>query len=231
MKTYAVLIIAIMAAFSFKCFGQSINRTSQNIAALGNTTSQSNNSPKDDRVIVAYEVEETINMTFGKRITKYEVSKLSMVSTYDLGPHNTRVVTPVYGKAKVKTVEAGLHSKAIVDTARTNIKPIKVGVIAPAEAQKYLTIDVISTYEKVLEKGYISLDMLMKVADRAYFDGDFAIAAKYYSQLFSLTNNLESMYYYRYAQSLKGINQIEKADEMMKLFEVKNAAFEVVKEK
>ncbi|MFH6998030.1 hypothetical protein ACHRVZ_08855 [Flavobacterium sp. FlaQc-57] len=229
MKTYAVLFIAITAAFSFKCFGQSTNHTS-NIAALGNTTSQSNNLSKDDLVIVAYDVEETINMAFGKRITKYEVSKLSMVNTYDLGPHNTRVVTPVYGKAKVKTVEVGMQSKAFVDTIRTNIKPIKVDVIAPAEARKYLTIDVIDTYEKVLDKGYTSLDMLIKVADRAYFDDDFAIAVKYYSQLFSLTNNLDSMYYYRYAQSLKGINQIEKADEMMKLFEIKNSAYKVVRE-
>lgn len=220
MKTYKILFIAIGFVFSAACFGQDNN---------GVSISGTNNTPKDGLVIVGYYVEETINMTFGKRVTKYEVSKLNMVYTNDLGPNNTRVVTPIYRKPKVKSVDIALQSKSFADSSSIKIKPIKVEVIAPAETPKYLNINVVDTYAKVLDKGYKSEEMLTKVADRAYFDGDLETAAKYYEQLFTITTNLDAMYYYRYAQSLKGINQSSKAEEAMLLFESKNIGNTVAK--
>lgn len=221
MKTYETFFIALVFVFSCNSFGQSSNSAS-GISAIGNTS-------KDDLVIVAYYVEETINMPFGKRTTKYEVSKLSMVYTNDLGPNNTRVVTPIYRKPKLKIGDVALQSKSVVDSSVTKIKPIKVEVIAPAKDPKYLIIDVVDTYAKVLGKGYKSVEMLTKVADRAYFDGDLATAAKYYEELFAMKTDMDAMYYYRYAQSLKGINQIAKAEEAMLLFESKNGSNDVAK--
>lgn len=226
MKTYATLLLVIVPVFSFSSFGQ---QSASAPTAIENATLILDNTPKDNLVIVAYYVEETINMTFGKRITKYEVSKLSMVNTYDLGPHNTRTVTPIYRKAKVKAVEENLQPKTISDNVSTAIKPVKVEVIAPSEPQKYINIDVVATYEKVLDKGYKTTEMLTRVADKAYFSGDLATAVKYYSQLFEMNTNLEAMYYYRYAQCLKGMDQIEKANEMMKLFEIKNSTSKVAR--
>jgi len=228
MKTYEVLFVAILLNFSFSCFGQSKDNASA-VTAIENATVRSDNSSKENLVIVGYYVEETINMTFGKRITKYEVSKLNMVNTYDLGPNNTRVVTPIYRKPKVKRFDVALQSKTLVDSSAVKIDPVIVDVIAPTEAPKYLTIDVVDTYSKVLDKGYKSIDMLTKVADRAYFDGDLAKAAKYYEELFILKTDLDAMYYYRYAESLKGINQMGKANEAMLLFESKNIGNNVVK--
>lgn len=226
MKTYATLLLVIIPVFSFSSFGQ---QSASAPTAIENATLILDNTPKDNLVIVAYYVEETINMTFGKRITKYEVSKLSMVNTYDLGPHNTRTVTPIYRKAKVKAVEENLQPKTVSDNVPTTIKPVKVEVIAPSEPQKYINIDVVATYEKVLDKGYKTTEMLTRVADKAYFSGDLATAVKYYSQLFEMNTNLEAMYYYRYAQCLKGMDQIEKANEMMKLFEIKNSTSKVAR--
>jgi len=228
MKTYGILFIVIVFNFSFSCFGQSKDNAAA-ITAIENATVRSDNSSKENLVIVGYYVEETINMTFGKRITKYEVSKLGMVNTYDLGPNNTRVVTPIYRKPKVKKVDVVLQSKTFIDSSATDIRPIKVEVIAPTEDPKYVTIDVVDTYAKVLGKGYKSIEMLTKVADRAYFDGDLATAAKYYEELFIMKTDLDAMYYYRYAESLKGINQIGKANEAMLLFESKNTSNNVVK--
>ena len=155
MKTYWVLFIAFVFNFSFNCFGQSKD-SAPAITAIDNATVRSDNSSKENLVIVGYYVEETINMTFGKRITKYEVSKLDMVYTNDLGPNNTRVVTPIYRKPRVKRGDIALQSKAVVDSGVTNIEPIKVEVIAPTEDSKYVTIDVVDTYAKVLDKGYKS---------------------------------------------------------------------------
>lgn len=228
MKTYEALFIAIVFVFSFSCFGQSKDNALQNMI-IENATVRSDDSSKENRVIVGYYVEETINMTFGKRVTKYEVSKLDMVYTNDLGPNNTRVVTPIYRKPKVRRVDLVLQSKTYIDSSAINIKPIKVELVAPTEDPKYLTIDVVDTYAKVLDKGYKSVEMLTKVADRAYFDGDLATAAKYYEELFVMKTDLDAMYYYRYAESLKGINQMGKANEAMLLFESKNTGNNVVK--
>jgi hypothetical protein len=231
MKTYTLLFIEIVCVFSFNCIAQ---RSSPNhapaIAATGNAHSQSaNTSNGDDLVIESYCVEETINMTFGRRVTKYEVSKLDMVNTYDLGPNNTRIVTPIYRKPKLKTVEVGLNSKTVVDSTAKVIKPVKVAVLAPSEKTKYVSINVVSAYEKIIDKGYKSVDMLKKVADRSYFENDMETAAKYYAQLMDETGDLDSIYYYRYAQSLKVTNQTEKANEMMILFESKNSANQLAK--
>lgn len=307
MKVSPVYYIIIIAVFSSKSFGQGLNRTSV-VRTAGNTVSMPD-SISNNNHIIGYLVVETINKTFGRSVTEYKVSRLSMVNTYDLGPNNTRTITPIYGEVKRKNVPLALVSKTPVDTAvsafkparldaiyrrskeknvseesetkafvnsnlkdkksaeriedvqpeskalvaapfkpiKTDltdtkekvvitglqsknvaaataaaVKPVEVELTAPADGgPKSLSIDVVKTYAKVLDKGYKSVEMLTKVGDRAYFDGDLAIAAKCYSELFSMTKNLDPVYYYRYAQSLKAINQIDKADEMMKLFENK----------
>jgi hypothetical protein len=230
MKTTTLLFTVLVCVFSFNCFAQRSSKSAPVIAATGNAHLQSNNtSDGNDLVIESYCVEETINMTFGRRVTRYEVSKLDMVNTYDLGPNNTRVVTPIYKKPKVKTVEVGLSSKPFVDSTAKVIKPVKVEVLAPSKKEKFVNINVVNTYEKIIDKGYKSLDMLKIVADKSYFDNDMETAVKYYAQLMDESTDLDSVYYYRYAQSLKGINQTEKANEMMILFESKNLANQVAK--
>lgn len=228
MKSYAIYFTTLIAVFSFNSYGQKMEASA--VPVIENATLIQDKTSKDGLVIVGYYVEETINMTFGKRVTKYEVSKLDMVYTNDLGPNNTRIVTPIYRKPKVRLIEkSNLQSKNLVDTMSVAIKPVKVEVIAPAEAPKYISIDVVGTYAKVLDKGYKSAEMLMKVADRAYFDGDLATAAKYYEELLSMDVQLDDMYYYRYAQSLKGIDQTAKANEAMLIFESRNVGNNVVK--
>ncbi|OXA80170.1 hypothetical protein SAMN05444397_1053 [Flavobacterium aquidurense] len=230
MKTYAVNFTLIACVFSFNCFAQRATPSTSVIASIANTHSQSDNKQDNDLVVDYYHVEETINMTFGRRITKYEVSKLDMVNTYDLGPNNTRTVTPVYRKAKVKPTEIAMLSKAIKDTVSVSISPVKVAMVAPTPKTKYLTVNRTKTYMQVVDKGYTSVDMLKKVADQHYFDGEMTAAAKNYAQLLEISSDLEPSYYYRYAQSLKEIGQAEKANEMMVLFESKNMVNKIAKE-
>ena len=220
MKTYASFII-IACVFSFSCFAQ--RATPVNKAIANARLSSTDTNSDSDLVIESYYVEETINMTFGRRVTKYEVSKLDMVNTYDLGPNNTRTVTPKYRKAKVKpTQQIAMLSKTVKEGAAT-IDPVKVEVIAPTQEPKYLTVYLTDTYMKVVDKGYTSPEMLKKVADKHYFDGEMIEAAKYYAQLVDMSPDLEASYYYRYAQALKETGQKEKAAEMMIVFESKNA--------
>ncbi|MFT3796654.1 hypothetical protein [Flavobacterium sp.] len=191
---------------------------------MGNTQLMSDMMSNSDMAIIAYHVEERINMPFGSSITTYEVSSESLISTTNLGENNTRVVTPKYGKAKIKAVAISLKpEQAKVQIVMPEVSPAKIEIARTVEKVKSVNIDILGTYERVLDKGYKSIDMLKRVGNGRYFDGDLVMAAKWYDQLFALTTDLEAEYFFRYAQSLKSVSQDNKANEMMAIWESKNA--------
>jgi GTPase SAR1 family protein len=221
MKNYALFFTAIGSVISYSCFAQS------NVKTLSDMTSQ------NDLAVVSYHVEERINMNFGGSIRTYDVPNLDMITPKDLGQNNVRIVTPVYAKVKAVAVEAvrekittvAMAKEETVKANATSIisKPIDTDVLTTAERKReYVNIDVIDTYERIMDKGYKSVAMIIKVADRHFFDGDLVLAAKWYNELFNNTKDLEAVYYYRYAESLKAVNQLDKAREMMKIFETKS---------
>ncbi len=221
MKNF-VSLLTVVCAFSFGCFAQHDDRIIPN-AKMGIAQLMSDQMSNHDLVVVAYHVEETINMPLGGSITTYEVSNISLVGTNDLGQNNTRIVTPKYGKAKPKIFSVNNGSMlALTDVVAISAKPFKPNVFIPREKVKFVNIDIFSTYERVLDKGYKSVEMLKKVANNRYFEGDLPMAAKWYSQLFDLTSELEPEFYFRYAKSLQSISQNEKASEMMAIFENRN---------
>lgn len=91
------------------------------------------------------------------------------------------------------------------------------------EYGQFAYIDAIKTYERLFEKGYKSQDMLEKLGNSYYFKADLPNAAKWYGELYSLSPDLTPEYYYRYAQSLKGIKEYNTADQMMAKFSQINA--------
>jgi len=223
MKNYTPLFIAIASIFSFSCYAQRDVRISAN-SKTDDTQLLADSMSNNDLAIVSYHVEERINMNFGSHITTYNVSSLSLVNTNDLGQNNTRVITPKYGKAKAVVASViNIQPTPAVATIIPVVQPVKVDLKIVEDKKKYVNIDILSTYERVIEKGYKSIDMLKRVGNGRFFDGDLVMAAKWYSQLFSMTTDLEPVYYYRYAQSLASIREIEKANEMMAIFENKNA--------
>lgn len=95
-------------------------------------------------------------------------------------------------------------------------------VKAEKDFDKYAYVDAIKTYERLFEKGYKSQEMLQNLGDAYYFKADLDNAAKWYTELFSMTQDLNPEYYYRYSQSLKAIKDYKKADEMLVKFNQKN---------
>ncbi|WP_343624032.1 OmpA family protein [Flavobacterium lindanitolerans] len=93
---------------------------------------------------------------------------------------------------------------------------------ADKKYEKYAYIDAIKTYERVAEKGYKSQDMLQKLGNSYYFNADLENAAKWYGELFAMTQDVEPEYFYRYSQSLKGIGEYDKANEMLQKFNQKS---------
>lgn len=96
--------------------------------------------------------------------------------------------------------------------------------VAKADKQydKFAYVDAIKTYERVFEKGYKTPEMLMKLGNAYYFKADLENAAKWYGELFAMTEDVDPEYYYRYAQSLKAIKDYKKADAMMAKFNQKS---------
>jgi tetratricopeptide (TPR) repeat protein len=89
---------------------------------------------------------------------------------------------------------------------------------------KFVSINVISTYERVAEKGYKSIDMFQKLGNSFYENFEYDKAARWYGELFAMTTDLDQKYYQQYAHSLKSIGQNGKANELMEKYNQKFVA-------
>ncbi|MEO5778006.1 MAG: hypothetical protein ABIQ27_13980 [Flavobacterium sp.] len=126
-------------------------------------------------------------------------------------------ITMVQPKSDV----ASNQEVAMVDTPTAKEK-VKAITAVPEKKADFTKIKIIESYERVLEKGYKTEAMLQAVADYRYFADDFIIAAKWYTQLFEFCpDELAAVYYFRYAKSLQSSGEIEKAKEMMAIYQVK----------
>lgn len=89
---------------------------------------------------------------------------------------------------------------------------------ADKKYNKFAYIDAIKIYEKVAEKGYQSPELFQKIGNAYYFNGQLDQSVLWYAKLFALTTELEPEYYFRFSQSLKAIEDYEKAHHYLNLF-------------
>ncbi len=81
--------------------------------------------------------------------------------------------------------------------------------------EEYAFMDARDAYLRAVDKGYRSANLLSKLADSYYFNGQYEDASKWYGALFSFSEDISSEYIYRYAQSLKSIGKYATADRVM----------------
>ncbi|MFV8367929.1 tetratricopeptide repeat protein [Flavobacterium sp. XS1P27] len=96
-------------------------------------------------------------------------------------------------------------------------------------SDKYAYVDVIKTYERIAEKGYRSVDLFKKLGDSYYSNADFDKAAKWYCELFAISNDLEPEYYYQYAKCLLFIGQNDSSNEILEKLKQKSGAIKETK--
>ncbi|MGG5578379.1 OmpA family protein [Myroides sp. C15-4] len=88
----------------------------------------------------------------------------------------------------------------------------------------YAYVEAISYYEMMVEQGQVNTSILCKLGDSYYYNGKFVDAHKWYDHLFQGTYEdknlaaLDKEYYYRYAQTLKAVDQPQKADAILEEF-------------
>ncbi|MGB6153520.1 MAG: OmpA family protein [Pricia sp.] len=77
----------------------------------------------------------------------------------------------------------------------------------------------IDIYKKVLDRGYVSADLLKKLGNSYYFNADYEDAADTYKRLVSdYPDDTSPEYYFRYAQTLKTLKDYEASNAMMAQF-------------
>ncbi|WP_367753238.1 hypothetical protein AB3G33_12685 [Flavobacterium sp. WC2421] len=223
MKIYTTLYIVIGSVFLFNCLAQA-NKANVTDKIMDTTNTKMQN--KITKNVKLYHVEENINMKFGGYTTTYNVSDSSLVNSYDLGPNNTRVVTPKYEK---KTIEITQPEKKITEITYPKNKVIETTkpvittdpIIKPKSTDKhndFAYVYMIKTYQRVADKGYKSIEICSKLGNAYYYNSEMEKAAQCYSDLLTLTSDLEPEYYYRYSQSLRSIGKNDKANEMLEKF-------------
>lgn len=85
--------------------------------------------------------------------------------------------------------------------------------------QNYSFSPAIDIYQKVLDKGYVSADLLQKLGNSYYFNANYEAAASVYKRLVEeYTADLAPEYYFRYSQSLKSLGDYDAADKAMLKF-------------
>ena len=74
-------------------------------------------------------------------------------------------------------------------------------------------------YKRVLEKGYVSAEVLQKLGDTHYFNAEYDMAAEVYGRLVTeYPHDAGPAYYFRYAQALKSREDYSGAARAMKTF-------------
>lgn len=77
----------------------------------------------------------------------------------------------------------------------------------------------IDIYKRVLDKGYVTADLLKKLGNSYYFNANYDAAADTYKKLVDeFTPSVTPEYYFRYSQTLKTLGDYDNANAMMSKF-------------
>ena len=90
---------------------------------------------------------------------------------------------------------------------------------ASANYESYSFTPAIDIFKKVIDKGYVSAELLQKLGNSYYYNAEYNEAADTYKKLINdYGSQVTPEYYFRYAQTLKSLGNYEEADMMMSKF-------------
>ncbi|MEL7271694.1 MAG: OmpA family protein [Bacteroidota bacterium] len=103
----------------------------------------------------------------------------------------------------------------------------RVKLRADEQYDQYSFSPAIDIYKKVLDKGYVSSDLLKRLGNSYYFNAKYKEAADIYEKLVQdYPNEIEPDYLFRYSQSLKTLGEYEKSKSVFDDFKSMAASLE-----
>ncbi len=122
-----------------------------------------------------------------------------------------------------------LFALVILYTSFSFSQKIKIDK-ANKEFDKYDYIDAREIYLKVIEDGYESAQVLEKLGDTYYYNGQYEEASKWYSKLITgYESEVSADYYYKAAQSLKSLEKYDASNALMEVYATKGGNPMIVK--
>lgn len=101
---------------------------------------------------------------------------------------------------------------------------------ANEDFDSYYFIDAREIYLKIVDDGYASPQVLKKLGDTYYFNSEYTEAAEWYKKLMEkFPNDVDPIYYYRAAQSLKSIGDYQNSKKMMGTYASLSSNTEIAK--
>ncbi len=90
---------------------------------------------------------------------------------------------------------------------------------ASKEFENFAYANAIDSYKDLVNKGYSEEDIYKNLGNANYLNANYEAAAQWFSKLFDLENTeIEADYYYRYAQTLKSLQDYKRSDAWMEKF-------------
>lgn len=90
---------------------------------------------------------------------------------------------------------------------------------ADEKYQDYSFSPAIDIYKRVLDKGYTSADLLMKLGNSYYFNAEYKEASDIYKRLLNeYKEGIGPEYYFRYAQTLRSLGEYDMSKDVMAEF-------------
>ncbi len=78
--------------------------------------------------------------------------------------------------------------------------------------------EAIEGYNKIVEKGNESPEIMEKLANANFFNANYEQANVWYTKLYQVSNNMKSENHYRFALTLKSVGKIEEAKAQLELY-------------
>lgn len=156
-----------------------------------------------------YEITEVTQMNFGSSKIHYTVENKEKIPVNDLGPNNVRIVKERIVYRKRKHINEAPQTNTLTDVSDA----IKEEVTSLPS--KTITIKRMETYERMVESGVQTAEILEELANEFYFRKDYHKAIKYFERLFELSGNTKEENTEKHKQCLKFI-EIEKQESKKK---------------
>lgn len=107
----------------------------------------------------------------------------------------------------------------VTNSVAQEVKEDRLVTKANESYDNYSFSPAIDIYKRVLDKGYVTADLLKKLGNSYYFNADYDAAADTYKRLVDeYKASVTPEYYFRYSQSLKTLGNYDDANKMMSVF-------------